>query len=140
MKKITLILSVMFIWGCSQAQDQEVVDEAKAMAKEVITDQVETVKADAVEKASNKAASMTKDVATDKVDAIKTDTVEKVSDKISTASNENVSSMIEKVTANSAAYQAGIHYKVINPPYNTDSDEEVVVYEFFSYMCSRPNV
>jgi len=80
MKKITLILLTMFIWGCSQAHEQEVVEEAKAATKEVVTDS-------------------------------------------------------EAKVAESVAYQAGIHYRVINPAYETETDAEVVVYEFFGYTC-----
>ncbi|VAW47484.1 Periplasmic thiol:disulfide interchange protein DsbA [hydrothermal vent metagenome] len=109
MKKITLMLSIMFIWGCSQAHDQEVVEEAKAAAKEVVTEQVEAVKVEAMDQAK-----------------------ELASDTISAATNDAVS---EAKEAESAAYQAGIHYQVINPAYETETDSEVVVYEFFGYTC-----
>ena len=121
MKKITLILSVMFIWGCSQAQDQEVVEKAKVMAKDVVSEQVETAKGEMMEKATDKATSMAKDVVSENVDVIKAGAMDKMTGK----------------TASSAAYQAGIHYKVLNPAYNTNTDDEVIVYEFFSYMCGH---
>lgn len=34
-------------------------------------------------------------------------------------------------------YQLGLHYTEINPAYPTNNNEEVVVYEFFSYMCAH---
>ena len=95
MKMITLIFSIMLIWGCSQANDQDVVEEAKVAAKEVVAEQAEAVKAEAMDKAK-----------------------------------EAVNVVAEK-----AAYQAGIHYQVINPAYDTENGKEVVVYEFFGYTC-----
>ncbi len=126
MKKITLILSVMFIWGCSQANDHAAVEEAKTVANEVVSEKVETMKADVVEKASDKVASMAKETVSDQVKAAKAGTFEKVSNQVKASS--------EKV-ANSADYQAGIHYRIINPAYDTNTDEEVVIYEFFGYTC-----
>ncbi|MFC3194529.1 thiol:disulfide interchange protein DsbA/DsbL [Marinicella sediminis] len=40
----------------------------------------------------------------------------------------------ENSSAPASKYQAGIHYQIINPAWETDQDEPVV-YEFFSYMC-----
>lgn len=34
-----------------------------------------------------------------------------------------------------AEYQPGIHYQVINPAWDTNTDDEVIVYEFFGYLC-----
>jgi thiol:disulfide interchange protein DsbA len=35
----------------------------------------------------------------------------------------------------SSAYQSGLHYTEITPAFATDNKEQVVVYEFFGYMC-----
>ena len=48
MKKITLILSIMLIWGCSQAHEQE----AGVEAKETVAEQAEAVKDVAIEQAN----------------------------------------------------------------------------------------
>ena len=106
MKRFTLILSVMLIWGCSQANDQAEVQEAvKAEAQAVVEDAVEAT-VDAVEST---------------VDAVET----------------TVDEVVETVANKSAQFQAGINYSVINPAWETGSDDQVVVYEFFSYMCAH---
>jgi thiol:disulfide interchange protein DsbA len=38
-------------------------------------------------------------------------------------------------TNNTTAYQEGLHYSELSPAYPTDNNEQVVVYEFFGYMC-----
>lgn len=120
MKKITLILSIMLMWGCSQAQDQDA-NEAQAKAKEAVVAQVEDAKSVAQENATEQI-----EVAADKAVAEATDAVEMAADKaVAKATNAAVEP---------AAFQAGIHYQVINPAYDTES-EEVVVYEFFGYPC-----
>jgi thiol:disulfide interchange protein DsbA len=116
MKKITLILSIMLIWGCSQAHDQEAVEAA---VKEAATKQVEEAKA------------VVKEVAKDQVEAV-SDQVEAVSDQVEAVAEQAVAAVADKVPA---AFQAGIHYQVINPAYETGADEEVIVYEFFGYPC-----
>ena len=103
MKKITLIMSIMFIWGCSQAQD-EAVTEAKAEVKETVSKQVEAVQTAAKE-------------------------------QVTEVADEAKAAMAQVVEAPKADFQAGIHYQVINPAYNTNNDSEVVVYEFFGYPC-----
>jgi thiol:disulfide interchange protein DsbA len=107
MKKITLILSVMFIWGCSQAEDQTEVKEA---VKAEVKEQVETVKETASE-------------------AI--ETVEEVAEAAT-----DVAATVKK-EVQEAKYQPGIHYGVINPSYETNTNDKVIVYEFFSYMCAH---
>ncbi len=93
MKKITLLLSILLIWGCSQAQDQaSTTDAVKDQAKTAVTKQVDAVKAEATEKAI-------------------------------------------AVASQTADYQAGIHYQVISPAYDTNSKDAVIVYEFFGYTC-----
>lgn len=111
MKKITLMLSIMLIWGCSQAQD-EAVTEAKAEVKEAVSNQVEAVQAEAKEQVAE----------------AKQASEEKVVDEAKAA-------MATVAKAPKAEFQAGIHYQVINPAYDTNNDSEVVVYEFFGYPC-----
>ncbi len=147
MKKVTLVLSIILMWGCSQAQDSEVVEGAKTVAKEVVTDQVEAVKAEAMEKATDKVSAMTNDAVSDQVDAVKGKAMDKVQghahDHINSATNETVGKVSDQLVvttkdkiSKASAYQAGIHYNVINPAYETNSDE-VIVYEFFSYGCGH---
>ena len=38
-------------------------------------------------------------------------------------------------TAATTPYQEGLHYTEISPAFPTNNDEQVVVYEFFGYMC-----
>ncbi len=111
------MLSIMFIWGCSQAQDQAVT-EAKAEAKEVVTEQVEAVKVEAMDQA--------KELASDIITATTNDAVSETKESVD---------MVADKMVKPAAYQAGIHYQVINPAYKTNAGEEVVVYEFFGYTC-----
>ena len=115
MKKLTLILSIMLIWGCSQAQE-EAVAEVKAEAKEAVVTQAEAVKAEAKEQMAKT------------IDEAKESGAEKVMDEAKAA-------MAQGVEAPKAEFQAGIHYQVINPAYNTNNESEVVVYEFFGYPC-----
>lgn len=42
---------------------------------------------------------------------------------------------IAKDTSNTLAYEQGLHYKVLDPAYDTENDKQVVVYEFFGYKC-----
>lgn len=37
--------------------------------------------------------------------------------------------------SNAKNYTAGRHYTVIDPAFETDNNEQVIVYEFFGYMC-----
>ena len=106
MKKFTLILSVMFIWGCSQADDTEVDEPVKQAVVAEVKDQTEAVVAEVK----------------DQVEAV-VDTAAEVA--------ENV------VDAVDAKFQPGIHYQVINPAWDTQTEDAVVVYEFFSYMCAH---
>lgn len=105
MKKITLILSVMLIWGCSQAENQA---ETKEAVKAEVKEQVEAVK----EKASE---------AVETVEAV----TEAAADVAETVKEE----------VQEAKFQPGIHYGVINPAYETNTDDQVVIYEFFGYLC-----
>lgn len=113
MKKFTLILSIMMIWGCSQAQDEA---DTKVEAKKVVSEQADAVQAEAKEKIVKT------------IDQAKEASEEKVKDAAKSA-------MAKKVEAPKADYQAGIHYQVINPAYDTGTDKEVLVYEFFGYPC-----
>ncbi len=36
-------------------------------------------------------------------------------------------------------YQAGEHYEVLNPAYDTGETDKVIVYEFFGYLCPHCN-
>lgn len=108
MKKFTLILSVMLIWGCSQANDQA---------------------ADVKEQVNKKVVAEVKDQAEAVVAEVK-DQTEAITDT-ATAVVDNVADAVE------AKYQPGIHYQVINPAWDTETEDEVVVYEFFSYMCAH---
>ncbi|MEZ5472925.1 MAG: thiol:disulfide interchange protein DsbA/DsbL [Marinicella sp.] len=111
MNKFTLILSVLMIWGCSQAEDQNKAKEVEAVKAEV-KEQVETAKemvaevAETVEEAAS-------DVTAEVVEAVKEEVIESAA----------------------AKFQPGIHYGVINPAYETNVDDQVIVYEFFGYLC-----
>ena len=120
MKKITLILAVMMFWGCSQADSQaEVKEEVKAKAEQVVAEKTEAAK----------------DMAKEMVEA---EVSEKVADATAAVKEEvkekAVAAVSQVAQAAKADYQAGIHYRVINPAYNNEADE-VVVYEFFGYTC-----
>jgi len=108
MKKFTLILSVMLIWGCSQANDQAA--EVKEQVKEKVVAEVKSQ--------------------TEAVVAEVKDQAEAVADTAAEAVG-NVADAVE------AKYQPGIHYQVINPAWDTETKDEVIVYEFFSYMCAH---
>lgn len=109
MKKFTLILSVMLIWGCSQANDQAA--DVKEQVKQEMTAEVKSQ--------------------TEAVVAEVKDQTEAIAD---TASDvvENVAEAVVE-----AKFQPGLHYQVINPAWDTETQDEVVVYEFFSYMCAH---
>ncbi len=116
MKTFTLFISVMLFWGCSQAENQDDVQAAvKAEAKEVVTEQVEAVKAEAQE------------AVTDQVEAVTAE----VAEKVTTQAKE----VVAVKDAVAAKFQPGVHYQVINPAWDTQTEEEVIVYEFFGYLC-----
>lgn len=96
MKKITLIMSVILIWGCSQASEQaEVKEQVKAevnAVKETVNSEVKEV-------------------------------------------TEEVAAKVSDVTQAQAEFLPGVHYQVINPAWDTQSEDQVVVYEFFGYLC-----
>ncbi len=109
MKKFTLILSVMFIWGCSQANDQaDTKEQAKQKVVTEVKEQTAAVVAEVKEQTEAVVESATT-VAEDVADAMEVE----------------------------AKFQPGIHYQVINPAWDTKTEDEVVVYEFFSYMCAH---
>lgn len=110
MKRFTLILAVMMSWGCSHADSEAEVKEAvEAKAEQVVAETKEMAK------------EMVNEEVSDKVAEVKESVVEKAEAAVSQA-------------AQVSKFQPGIHYRVINPAYSTDS-EEVVVYEFFAYTC-----
>lgn len=109
MKKLTLLLSVMLFWGCSQASDQEA-------AKAAVKAQSDVVQAEAKEQIAKT------------IEEAKETAEEKVMD-------EAKSAMAKAVEQPKSNFQAGIHYRVINPAYNTGTEDEVIVYEFFGYTC-----
>ncbi len=110
MKKFFLILSVTVIWGCSQADDTDVKDQAKAEVAAV----QEAVKTE-VAKQTNEA-------------------VEQAVDQVVQTVNEQTTAVAQQVSE-TAKFQPGIHYQVINPAWDTGTEKEVVVYEFFGYLC-----
>ncbi|MFC3194530.1 thiol:disulfide interchange protein DsbA/DsbL [Marinicella sediminis] len=56
--------------------------------------------------------------------------------EVAEAVESSVESVVEEV-AEAVDFQPGIHYSVINPAWDTKSEDEVLVYEFFSYMCQH---
>jgi thiol:disulfide interchange protein DsbA len=60
---------------------------------------------------------------------------EAVTEQVSEAA-EAVEAAAEEMVAE-VEFQPGIHYQVINPAWDTKSEDEVLVYEFFSYMCQH---
>ncbi len=124
MKKLILLLAVTLIWGCSQADESD----TKSAVKEQAAATTQAVKQDVkqkVEKEVNEA-------------------VEEQSAQAQEQAEEVVAEVADKLTANAAEtqpaadYQAGIHYNVVTPAWDTGSDD-VVIYEFFSYMCPHCN-
>lgn len=121
MKKITLIFAVMMFWGCSQADSQaDVKEEVKAKAEQVVTEKTEAAK----------------DMAKEMVDKEVSEKMADVKEAVTAEVQEKTAAAVSQVAqvADAAKFQAGIHYRVINPAYETESDE-VIVYEFFGYTC-----
>jgi thiol:disulfide interchange protein DsbA len=79
-------------------------------------------------------------------EAVKTAVKEQVSTEVEAAAEQvvevaqAVEASVEPVTeevAEAMEFQPGIHYQVINPAWDTKSEDQVLVYEFFSYMCQH---
>lgn len=107
MKKLTLFLALFLVISCSNANQQEA---------ETAVEAVKTEASKAVETAKTEVKEAAESVVTEQV-AKATDTVAK------------------KVMPEQVNYQAGIHYTVLNPAWDTEAEDEVVVYEFFGYLC-----
>lgn len=129
MKKLILLLAITLIWGCSQANDSATENTAKEQANKAVQSAQSEVKKELKKEVNDAVAEQTAEAekkAEKKAEAV----AEKVADKLDhNHANE---------TAAAADYQAGIHYNVITPAWDTGSDD-VVVYEFFSYMCGHCN-
>lgn len=115
MKKITLIITIISLLACSDNQANDgTVKQAKDKKQEVVEK--------AVEKGKEKVTVITKE----NFDENKQKT-------------ENIKDIVNGDKAKEEpAYQAGIHYEMITPAWDTQSDE-VVVYEFFGYLCPHCN-
>jgi|GEM_PF-581919 len=129
MKKLILLLAVTLIWGCSQANESDAESAVKAQTEQT----TEAVKQEA-KKEINK-----------EVEQVVADQGDKAQEKVKEAAEKVVDNLHEghaheepAAVSDSSDYQAGIHYNVITPAWDTGSDD-VVVYEFFSYMCGHCN-
>lgn len=133
MKKLILLLAVTMIWGCSQANDsdseaaveqqaKQTTEAVKQEAQEKIEQEVEEVVAEQSEKAKQQAKEV----------------VEQVSDELTDGHDHSHDGDQGSAPSANTDYQAGIHYNVITPAWDTGRDD-VVVYEFFSYMCTHCN-
>ncbi len=128
MKKFTLLLSVMLIWGCSQANEIDNKEPAKAKVEQVTQSAQETAQEEVAKKLDEKVAKIT-EKATEEAKEMAAETIQEVKDEVATATDTVVPA---------SEYQAGIHYNVITPAWDTGSDD-VIIYEFFSYMCTHCN-
>ncbi len=66
--------------------------------------------------------------------AVKAEAKEVVAEQVAEIKEAVSDKITEKATAK---YQPGIHYQVLNPAWDTKSEDAVIVYEFFSYMCQH---
>ncbi|WP_154223969.1 thiol:disulfide interchange protein DsbA/DsbL [Marinicella rhabdoformis] len=107
MKKLTLFLALFLVISCSNADQQEAEAKVEAIKTEA-TKAVETAKSEVKEAAE-----------------------EAVTEQVAKATN----TVAKKVMPAEVNYQAGIHYTVLNPAWDTETEDEVVVYEFFGYLC-----
>ncbi len=131
MKKLILLLAVTLIWGCSQA------NESETAVKEQATETTQAVKQDVQEKINkevDEAVAEQSDNAKQQAEEV----VEQVSDKLTDGHDHSHDNGQESASSPTTDYQAGIHYNVITPAWDTGSDD-VVIYEFFSYMCPHCN-
>lgn len=73
------------------------------------------------------------------VDAAKAEAKQVVEAKVEQATeavkSEAKEAVAKQVMPKTVEYQAGIHYTVLNPAWDTQSEDEVIVYEFFGYLC-----
>lgn len=128
MKKFMLLLSVTLIWGCSQADETGSKEQVEANVEQVVQSAQETAQQETTEKVNEKVAEVSEQAATDAKEMAK-ETVQEVADEVAVAA---------EAVAPATDYQAGIHYNVITPAWDTGSDD-VIIYEFFSYMCTHCN-
>ncbi|KAA3643711.1 MAG: thiol:disulfide interchange protein DsbA/DsbL [Proteobacteria bacterium] len=133
MKKLILLLAITLIWGCSQANES---DNETAVKKQV-AETTQAVKQDLQEKVDKEVkeavveqTAEAQEQAQEVVEQVVEQAAEQVDDH--TGHNHPIS------TAATSDYQAGIHYNVITPAWDTGRDD-VVIYEFFSYMCAHCN-
>ncbi|WP_223789654.1 thiol:disulfide interchange protein DsbA/DsbL [Marinicella meishanensis] len=109
MKSLTLFMAVLLFWGCSHADDQ-------SEAKEAVAAEAKEMAAETVAAAKDQA----EDVAAAAKEAV-----------------QDAAQGVAQTAASAVDFQPGIHYQVINPAWDTNTDEAVIVYEFFSYMCAH---
>src|SRR5690606_38519172 len=128
MKKFILLLSVTLIWGCSQANEADTNEQVKSKAEQVTQSVQETAQQETTEIVNEKVAEVSEQAVEEAKEMAK-ETVQEVADKVAATT---------AVADPAADYQAGIHYNVITPAWDTGSDE-VIIYEFFSYMCTHCN-
>ena len=69
------------------------------------------------------------------VEAVKTEASKAVETVKSEAKEAVETAVAKQVMPEKTNYQAGIHYTVLNPAWDTETEDEVVVYEFFGYLC-----
>jgi len=118
MRKLALLTFLISMLACSDNQAQEqAVEEAKEMAEKAVEKKVDEAKPivkrtfDKTEEAEAKAAE----------------------------AKAAVAEVVAKADKEMMDYQAGIHYEVLSPAWDTEADDAVIVYEFFGYLCPHCN-
>ena len=123
MRKLALLTFLLSLLACSENQaTEQAAEEVKAAAQEAVEKKSAEV-TEAVEKKADEAAVIAKETFDKKKDA-------------EAAVKEVVAEKMEKAEP---AYQAGIHYEVLSPVWDTQAKDEVIVYEFFGYLCPHCN-
>ncbi len=104
MKKPFIFLVLFFVVACSQAVNDE--QQVEDQLKQTEQEEIHSVTTEA----------------------------ETALDKLGDDTGKVIEEIAKEIVPESTDYQAGIHYAVLNPAWDTQSDE-VVVYEFFGYLC-----
>lgn len=129
MKKLILLMAITLIWGCSQANESD--------TESAVNQQADQKTQEVKQEASKKINKEVKEVVTEKSDEAM-EKVEEATEEVTDNLHDGHSHAQPASTSDTSDYQAGIHYNVITPAWDTGSDD-VVVYEFFSYMCPHCN-
>ena len=130
MKKAMLMVAIVMVWGCSQVSDAEIKDQAV----EAVKSEVAEMQDQAVEAAKEKVMDAATAKAEDAVDGIASKAIDAAPDQVTDTLQKKVSEVVPSA-ASASEFQPGIHYTVINPAWEDPNQDQVVVYEFFGYLC-----